>query len=205
MSNGLIYINGDNGKEYNLFPYPSWKHEDILSDLNIQFGNFFKQNCNRCKVFGSNIGLFIGNRWARLQSIESVRNTFKKQILNNKQYDVSISPDLMVICNFKAGDFDYRGYHGVPSIVVEIASPSTSVDDLTWKKDIYEAIEVKEYWVISDVENVGIFRLIDGKYELFKYQIEITQDSYPDILEVPSALFENLLIKFDNKMFKDFE
>lgn len=205
MSNSNIYINGDNGKEYNLFPYPSWKHERIISNLNSQFERHFNNsNCNRCDVFGSNTGLFIGNRWDLIKDIVSVQEEFKEKIEQNKQYDVSISPDLMIICNYKSSDFDYRGYHKTPLIIVEVASPSTQGDDLTWKKDIYEAIQVKEYWFISDISNVNVFRLIDSKFKMFKYQAIYKDNGKLSILEVTSTLFDGA-IKFDSSIIDDIE
>ena len=61
----------------------------------------------------------------------------------------------------------YRGYIGVPQLVVEVLSPSNADDDLIVKKDLYEKYGVPEYWIISPMsKKVWIYMLIDNKYEL---------------------------------------
>lgn len=37
------------------------------------------------------------------------------------------------------------GVHGAPDLVVEILSPSTALNDKSYKKDLYEKFGVKEY------------------------------------------------------------
>ena len=165
-----IYIDGDNGLDgmYHLMSYPSGKHESLIVKLTSQFDNYFEDKpCYR--VFGSNTGLFIGYRFSQIEHLKSVQNAFKEQIRENKQSKISISPDLQIICKENWtdwSDFDYRGYHGIPKLVVEVYSPSTGFDDVTWKKDIYEAIGISEYWVVQDAENMGVFSLVDGEYVL---------------------------------------
>jgi Uma2 family endonuclease len=191
-----ICIDGDNGLDdlIHLMAYPSENHEFLVSESIGQFKDFFR-NKPSCRVYGSNTGLFIGHRWEQIEHFDSVRKAFKEQIKEGKQKRLSISPDLQVICNSKSKDFDYRGYHGIPKLVMEIHSPSTGIDDVTWKKDIYETFGIPEYWVIQDIENVGIFSLVNGKYELTKYQTPIEED----ILEIPSQVFDGLVIKLNRR------
>jgi Uma2 family endonuclease len=196
-----IYIDGDNGLDnmIHLMAYPTWKHEKTISGFIYQLEHFFQKK--PCGVFGSNTGLFIGHRWEQIEHLKSVQKAFKEQIVESKQEHISISPDIQVICNYKSSDFDYRGYHGIPKLVIEVHSPSTGIDDTTWKKDIYEAFGILEYWIIQDIENVGVFRLVDGEYFLTKYQTSIEED----ILEVPSHIFDGLVIKLNRRDILDYE
>ena len=102
----------------------------------------------------------------------------------------------MVLCNFTWSDFDYRGYHGIPKIVLEVQSPSTGSDDVTWKKDIYEAVGIEEYWVVYDIENVELYRLTDGFYKMTRYSLVNGEN----ILEIPSFIFDGLVIKLDKRI-----
>jgi len=104
----------------------------------------------------------------------------------------------MIICNFTKQDFDFRGYHGVPRLIVEVSSPYTSTNDHTWKKDIYEALGVQEYWIVSAADSVSVFNLENGKYNLQQFQAEINDDS----LKVYSTIFEGLIIELVKAKFK---
>lgn len=74
-------------------------------------------------------------------------------------------PDIMIVCDrnkIKGGS-----YTGVPKFIVETLSPSTSMRDLSVKKDIYETAGVLEYWIVSPKEcGVQIYYLNNGKFEL---------------------------------------
>ena len=196
-----VYIDGENGYDetIRLMSYPTGKHESILTKLIEEFGFYFRGK--PCKVFGSNTGLFIGHHFPEFEHLKNVQKAFREQIKEGKQDSISISPDLMILCNWKWSDFDYRGYHGIPKLVVEIYSPSTGADDLGWKKDIYETLGIEEYWIIQDIENVDIFRLVDGEYELTRYQTQINED----ILEIPSLIFEGLVIRLNRRDILDHE
>lgn len=103
------------------------------------------------------------------------------------------------MCDWAESDFDGKGYHGIPKIVGEFWSPSTWRSDITWKKDIYEAIGIKEYWIITDKSNASVFRLIDGEYKVTDYQLN-DGDSDDNILEIPCTLFGDLVIKIDRRL-----
>nr|WP_288219115.1 Uma2 family endonuclease [uncultured Clostridium sp.] len=46
----------------------------------------------------------------------------------------------------------YRGYIGIPQLVVEVLSPSNADYDLIVKKDLYEKYGVPKYWIISPMD-----------------------------------------------------
>ena len=192
-----IRIDGDNGLDnfIYLMSYPSGKHEFIISEIQRQFGNYLEGKL--CRVFGSNTGLFIGHRWEQIKHLKSVQKAFKEQIKEDKQGRISISPDIQVICNVNWDDFDDLGYHGIPKLVVEVYSPSTGIDDVTWKKDIYETLGILEYWVVQNATNIGVYTLVNGEYELTKYQTPVGEN----ILEVSSQVFEGLVIRLNRKDF----
>ncbi|MDP3177076.1 MAG: Uma2 family endonuclease, partial [Spirochaetaceae bacterium] len=58
-----------------------------------------------------------------------------------------VQPDLFVLCD-KVGLND-KNLHGLPELVVEVLSPSTSRKDQHEKFALYERGGVKEYWVVD--------------------------------------------------------
>nr|WP_291734819.1 Uma2 family endonuclease [Clostridium sp.] len=67
-------------------------------------------------------------------------------------------PDVAVYCD--KNQIFYRGYIGIPQLVVEVLSPSNADDDLIVKKDLYEKYGVPEYWIISPMsKKVWIYYL----------------------------------------------
>ncbi|NCX96889.1 MAG: Uma2 family endonuclease, partial [Chitinophagia bacterium] len=58
-----------------------------------------------------------------------------------------VQPDICVICD--PSKLDYKGCIGAPDLVVEILSPSNTIDYIGSKFNIYEEAGVKEYWEIE--------------------------------------------------------
>jgi len=94
-------------------------------------------------------------------------------VMFNAPMDVQLSendivqPDLVVILNENVRKITPTKIKVAPNLVVEILSPSTSGNDQTIKKDLYERSGVTEYWVVDPFEQqVGQWILQDGKYVL---------------------------------------
>ena len=88
--------------------------------------------------------------------------------------EVQVAPDVFVV--FGVPDYPRDSYiiwreNGkVPDFVLEVASPSTYVRDMTEKRDIYASFGVTEYWRFDPTG--GLFdpplegdRLVDGAYQ----------------------------------------
>lgn len=58
-----------------------------------------------------------------------------------------VQPDILVVCD-KSGLND-KNLHGLPEVVVEVLSPSTSRKDQHEKFSLYESRGVREYWVVE--------------------------------------------------------
>jgi Uma2 family endonuclease len=58
-----------------------------------------------------------------------------------------VQPDLLILCD-KSGLND-KNLHGLPEVVVEVLSPSTSRKDQHEKFALYEKRGVREYWVVD--------------------------------------------------------
>jgi Uma2 family endonuclease len=72
-----------------------------------------------------------------------------------------VEPDLLFVCNERAAILG-KWIHGAPDLVIEILSPSTRrVDEIT-KRQLYERVGVREYWIVDgEIEIVKIYRRQD--------------------------------------------
>ena len=76
-------------------------------------------------------------------------------------------PDLVVVLNDNKRRFDInsKSYEGVPDLVIEIISDSNKYVDLNDKKKEYEALGIKEYWIIDPHRTYTHFYIFeDGRY-----------------------------------------
>jgi len=114
--------------------------------------------------------------------------------LEEKDEDVAnvYQPDLLVICD--KSKLKGTGYYGVPSMVIEILSPSTVRHDRLLKFNIYEKFGVKEYWIVEpDAKLVSVFVLQDnnryGRIELYTETDNVTVSIFPDLVIDLSKVF----------------
>lgn len=69
---------------------------------------------------------------------------------NSKTKDV-VQPDLFVMCDPESIR-DGR-YYGVPSLIIEIISPSSRRNDLIKKLNLYMTVRVEEYLIVDPIYN----------------------------------------------------
>lgn len=118
----------DDGKRYQLIDgqlvaiEPSVEHQEILGYLSTELGSIVRAK-QHGKVFML-VGTFIG------------------------EYDV-YQPDILFVRRENLSIIEMDGVHGAPDFVIEILSPSNAYYDLKHKKDIYEEIGVREYWIVG--------------------------------------------------------
>lgn len=122
-------------------PSPSTQHQRISAKLTTDFMMFLKGK--KCEVFAAPYDIEL----------------YKDGIEGKK----IVIPDLSVICN-KEGFTDNR-YIGVPTLIVEILSPSNQAHDLVTKLNIYMKYGVKEYWIVNPMkESITIYTLDNNGY-----------------------------------------
>ena len=137
-------------------PRPRYNHIELKGEIYMQLKQYFKKRCN----VSIEAALFL----TKDDPIE-IKNDKNKIDLLVKSKTAEVAPDVAVYCD--KNQIFYRGYIGIPQLVVEVLSPSNADDDLIVKKDLYEKYGVPEYWIISPMsKKVWIYMLIDNKYEL---------------------------------------
>lgn len=126
------------GVVYNLAS-PSYKHQHAVQELQGTFYNWFK-----------------GKPCTALTSPFDV--TLDKSEFNR----CVVQPDLIVICDRQNVNEKGR-YMGVPTLVVEVLSPSTRSKDMLKKLDLYLQCGIKEYWVVDPAQNlINVYSFQDG-------------------------------------------
>ena len=119
-------------------PRPTPNHNRVAGNVYRIFSNFLKNRT--CEPFMEGVDLYL------------------------TEQDRFV-PDMMVVCDPDKVRSD--GVHGAPDLVVEVLSPSTAARDKKYKKDVYEACGVREYWIVSPGEKtVEQYLLEKGKFVL---------------------------------------
>ena len=172
---------------------PARFHEAVVTEILGQLWNYLDDK--PCRAYGSNIGLDLKSFIPRFKDMPSVQENFKKKAGRGKEGESYLLPDISVLCDSDERHYGSHGYQGTPRLLIEVSSPATNERDFYEKRDIYEAIGVGEYWIVSDAQNVTVFVLKDGKYVRSKYETE------EEALMIPVSVFPDLVIKLDkNKL-----
>ena len=137
-------------------PRPRYNHIELQGEMYLQLKQYFKKECN----VSMEAALFLTKE--NPSDIKADKNKIDELI---KSKNAEVAPDIAVYCD--KNQIFYRGYIGIPQLVIEVLSPSNSDDDLIVKKDLYERFEIPEYWIISPMsKKVWIYSLVENKYEL---------------------------------------
>jgi Uma2 family endonuclease len=129
-------------------PAPAARHQKIIGILCGELWRIIKKHNGKCNVFPAPF------------DVRLPRNGEKDDHLI---YTV-VQPDICVVCDLSK--LDERGCLGAPDMIVEILSFSTAKYDTTVKFRLYEAVGVREYWIVYPSEGIEVFLLQpDGKYD----------------------------------------
>ena len=69
------------------------------------------------------------------------------------EFDI-VEPDLIYLSKARAYFLTEKNLQGPPDLVVEILSPGTRRRDERLKRDLYERVGVREYWLVDPGRNV---------------------------------------------------
>jgi Uma2 family endonuclease len=128
------------GKVYYMSPSANPKHGRAIGNIYFVFKSYLRGK--RCQVFTDTIDVYL--------------DAEKKD---------KVIPDVSILCD--ETKFTDKGYEGVPSLVVEVISPTSVKRDRKIKFNIYEKYKVQEYWIVDPINKViEQYILIDGKYSL---------------------------------------
>ena len=127
-----------NGYPYAMSPSPNRKHQRFLSEFIAAGVSEIKNNNGNCDC-----GVYSELDW----------------IIND---ETVVRPDIMIIC----GNFETDFLTFPPTLIVEIASPSTRMRDRNAKFVLYEMCGVK-YYILADPDkkSIEVYKLTNNKYQ----------------------------------------
>ncbi|HWQ79353.1 MAG TPA: type II toxin-antitoxin system prevent-host-death family antitoxin [Anaerovoracaceae bacterium] len=91
------------------------------------------------------------NSWFKGKKCRPLTSPFDVTLVKGKDNINVVQPDVMVICDTKKVDAEGK-YQGVPTLVVEVLSPSTRKKDMQKKLNLYTETGIKEYWMADPVK-----------------------------------------------------
>lgn len=175
----LKFPNEERWEIINGVPYmqsaPTWQHQAVSIQLASQFNDYLKGN--PCRVFTAPFDLCIPELD---ESDEEISNIISQ-------------PDIVVVC--EESKLRKTGYFGVPSLIIEISSPSTARNDRLFKFNKFEKAGVKEYWIVEpDTKLVSVFTLQDnnryGRPELYTELDNVKVSIFPDLVVELTTVFD---------------
>lgn len=149
---------------------PSHAHQVAIREIFGQFYNFFKGKA--CSPLIAPFDVRLKNDSPKFEDDPNI-----------------VQPDIFVICDSE--NIDEKGkYHGVPTLVVEVLSPSTRGKDMLKKLSLYANSGVREYWIIDiDHGTTIVYSLTDGDV------LRVQQYAFGD--SIPSWAFKGLNVETD--------
>lgn len=123
--------------EIYLLASPSFTHQVVVNELSWHLNNYFRGKPCRSLTAPLDIRLF-----GYATKFEEDPNI--------------VQPDVVVICDEDKVN-EKNKYVGIPTLVVEVLSPSTKTKDLVAKLNLYMKSGVQEYWVVN-LENKSILQ-----------------------------------------------
>lgn len=104
---------------------PLYQHQKAVREILGEFGN-----------------------WFRDKKCEPLAAPFDVTLIKSEKNICVVQPDILVLCDTE--NIDEKGkYSGIPSLVVEVLSESTSRKDNVTKLELYMSVGVKEYWLVN--------------------------------------------------------
>lgn len=118
-----------------LMSSPSHAHQVAIREIFGHFYNFFQGKT--CSALTAPFDVRLKNDSPKFEDDPNI-----------------VQPDILVFCDPE--NIDEKGkYHGVPTLVVEVLSPSTRGKDFIKKLSLYALSGVKEYWIV-DTDNGAV-------------------------------------------------
>ena len=139
---------------------PSRIHQEILSFLHLEIGNYLHSKKGPCKVYPA---------------------PFAVKLFEDDDRNV-VEPDISVICD--PNKLTDRGCTGAPDWIMEIVSPSNSSYDYIRKLNLYADAGVREYWIVNPMnQSVWVYFLEQDKFNAaaYTFQEKIKVNIYNDL------------------------
>lgn len=152
-------------------PSPSSRHQMVLAELSRVLGNHVKAH---------DLGVLM---FAPMDVV-----------LRAERPGIVLQPDLLFVTRERRGIVTRSHVAAAPDLVVEILSPSNARLDTGYKKAVYAAYGVREYWIVpSDFDRVEVLKLAEAgtfaKPEVFEPGETLRSDLFPGLALPVAELF----------------
>jgi Uma2 family endonuclease len=153
------------GVVYDMTASPVVKHQVIVIKLAALFERFFSGK--PCKPFVAPLDVVLD--------------------------DINVvEPDIFVVCD--QNKITEKNIKGAPDLIIEVLSPSNNIKDRRNKKWLYEGHGVKEFIIISPMEeSAERYWLVDGKYglsDLYNWDESFFSKLFPELFFDLRVIFE---------------
>ncbi|MEI6704993.1 MAG: Uma2 family endonuclease [Deltaproteobacteria bacterium] len=154
------------GVVYDMSPSPTVKHQRIVLAFAAKVHGFFKGKV--CTPFVAPMDVVLD--------------------------DINVvEPDVFVVCD--KSKITEANIKGAPDLIVEVLSPSTGVKDRRTKKHLYQTHGVKEYLIVSPMEETveRFYLKDDGRYgesDIFAWHESFASRVFPDLIFDMRVIFE---------------
>lgn len=149
------------GIAYAMDPAPTRRHQEVALELARQIADALE---------GSPCRPYIAPFDVRLPRADEA----------DGKIDTVVQPDISVICD--KAKLDERGCRGAPDWIVKVLSPGSAGHDQVVKRELYERVGVREYWLVHPIDKVvTIYLLAAGAYGKLAVQ-ELVGDTTATVL-----------------------
>lgn len=102
--------------------------------------------------------------WFKNKKCIPLTAPFDVTFLKDKDNVCVVQPDIVVLCDMENID-SYGKYTGIPTIVIEVLSPTTRSKDMLKKLEVYKRYGAREYWIV-DSQNEQVFIYLMEDYDI---------------------------------------
>ena len=142
--------------EHYVAPAPNFRHQKVVVNFTLAVGNFVERH---------DLGVLLVAPFDVVFSPTDV-----------------VEPDLLFLSRERLGLATEQNIQGAPDLVIEILSPSTRKRDQGVKRQLYERMGVREYWLADPArETVTVYRRAG---QAFRLVAEMSRDA-AEVLTTP--------------------
>lgn len=155
-----------------LLASPRFNHQVVVTEIAWHFHNYFRGK--PCRALAAPLDVKLFGFAAKFEEDPNV-----------------VQPDVLVVCDEDKVNENSK-YEGIPSLIVEVLSPTTKGKDMILKLNLYMKSGVREYWIV-DLEKKKITQYTFAEDK----ELESFQD-YTEEQTIRSTFFEGLFIPLED-------
>lgn len=174
-------------------PYTYQEYQQDLADERMEIidGTVYDMSPSPTVKHQKIVGHFFGIAWEYFRGKECTPFIAPMDVVLD---DINVvEPDVFVVCD--RSKITEANIKGAPDLIIEVLSPSTSLKDRREKKWLYGQHGVKEYIIVSPMDETAerFFLKSDGTYgesDIFGWHESFAPKIFPDLIFDLRIVFE---------------